>query len=542
MAKDVSSWSHNAVIYQIYPRSFFDSNGNGIGDLPGILQKLDYLKGATHSLGIDAIWLSPFYPSPMADSGYDISDYCDVDPLFGTLDDLKLLLRESHERGLKIIIDLVPNHTSDEHPWFRESKSSKQNSKRSWYIWHDSKPDGSPPNNWLSTFGGSAWEYDENTEQYYLHSFLAKQPDLNWENPEVRQAMKDVMRFWLDVGVDGFRIDAVKWMSKDIALRDNPLNPEYISGETSDPYHAFSQKYTQRGPKLFSYLKDMMTAFDDYADRFAVIEATPDRWDDISEYLEYYENINPILCAPFNFEGIYANWDALAFKKFIDDFQASLRPDYLPVYSFGNHDTSRLATRIGPDAARTAAMLLLTLPGMPQIYYGDEIGMTDTSIPSQKVQDTFEKNVPNNHLGRDPERTPLQWSAEERAGFTDGDPWLPIGKNYKTHNIAVEQQELDSCLNLYRQLIALRKEYPVLHSGEYSSFDCTEHVFAFRRTDSNERFVIFLNFGDEETIITSKELHGHVLLSTYLHPMMETLTGTFSLKPHEGIIVRQNQI
>lgn len=522
-------WFHKITLYQIYPRSFYDSNDDGIGDLKGITEKLDYLKGKKNSLGVGAIWLSPFYPSPMADFGYDVSNYCDVDPLFGTLEDFDTLLREAHARDIKILIDFVPNHTSDHHPWFEESRSSRKSPKRDWYIWRDPKPDGSPPNNWLSTFGGSAWEFDNNTNQYYLHSFLKEQPDLNWENPAVRKAMRSIMRFWLDRGVDGFRIDAVQFLGKDPQFRDDPPNPDY-NKKTDRPYNALMHIHSKRGSSLFAHLKDMTAVAKRYPERLLIAEVYPHRRFEYSEYLNLYEKVDPAVLAPFNFEGIFVPWEAQAFKRYIDGLQARLQPGYLPVYAMGNHDTSRIVSRFGAKEARIIAMLVLALPGIPIIYYGDEIGMPSVPIPKTLAKDPLAKllaDIPS----RDPERTPMQWTPDRVAGFSSVEPWLPIANH---HNINVKTQRSDksSLLNLYRQLLALRNTSKTLQQGTYRPLECYYNdLFAFSREYGDERLGIVLNFSRTKQI--ECPIQGKTLLST---------TGGHStntpLEPLEGRIIK----
>ncbi len=326
MPKQRPPWFRGSVMYQIYPRSFCDSNGDGVGDLPGIISKLDYLKGRPDSLGVDVIWLSPFYPSPMADFGYDVANHRDVDPVFGTLKDFKKLVADAHKRDIKVAVDFIPNHTSEEHPWFEQSRSSRDNNKRDWFVWAEPKPDGSPPNNWISVFGGPAWEFDEQTGQYYLHSFLKQQPDLNWRNPAVREAMLDNMKFWLDLGVDGFRVDAVAGLSKDKAMRDDPINPDFVPHSGQNPYEQLIHKYSAEGHELFEYLRDMAAVVKSYPQRFMVTEFYPDEDGDVPaetrEYMKYYEHVDATVSAPLNFEGITTEWDATKFRKIYPDFSA----------------------------------------------------------------------------------------------------------------------------------------------------------------------------------------------------------------------------
>jgi alpha-glucosidase len=529
-------WFRNHVLYQIYPRSFYDANGDGVGDLRGIIEKFDYLAGAEDSLGVGAIWLSPFYPSPMADFGYDVADYCDVDPMFGSLDDFRELLELAHSRGVKVMIDFIPNHSSDEHPWFIEARSSRDNPKRDWYVWRDAKEDGSEPNNWHSIFGGPAWTWDETTRQYYLHTFLSKQPDLNWDNPEVREAMKLQMKFWLDMGVDGFRVDAISGLSKDPDFRDNPPNDHYNPDE-HDPTAQFDRLHSQNGPNLYDYLREMADFVGSYPNRFMITEAYPHGGDSTASYLRFYQLVNPAACAPFNFEGINRPWEAGQFKDFIDSFLTQKEPSFNPVFCFGNHDKSRLATRFGRENAAAAAVLLLTLPGMPTMYYGDEIGMTDLAIPPGQVQDPYEKNVPGRGFGRDPERTPLPWNAGEHAGFTTATPWLPVNPNRYHVNIANESADPSSLLSLYRQLMHLRKTSPALQGDIYEPVETPDGMFGFKRISDDETLLILINFTDQAVMLTP---------GLYLSKGDERIIGTHAdtgqpktdFAPHEARIYR----
>jgi alpha-glucosidase len=420
-------WWQLGIIYQLYPRSFRDSNDDGIGDLPGVIERLDYLKW----LGIDALWLSPIHPSPMKDFGYDISDYLDIDPLFGTLADFDALVVKAHERGLRIILDFVPNHTSDQHPWFVESRSSRHNLKRGWYIWRDPASDGGPPNNWLSRFGGSAWAWDAATGQYYYHAYLEEQPDLNWRNPEVKTAMFEVLRFWLDRGVDGFRVDAIKQLIEDEQLRSNPPNPDYRSGQS--PYRQWLPLYTTDQPEVHDILIQMRRVLDEYAERMMMAEI----YDlPLDRLMAYYGAEGKEAHMPFNFELIRLPWDARVIAAGIAAYEAALPLYGWPNWVLGNHDQPRIASRVGPAQARVAAMLLLTLRGTPTLYYGDEIGMQDVEIPPGLMQDPWEKNVPGLRLGRDPARTPMQWDKSLNAGFTQGRPWLPVARDFPFVNVS----------------------------------------------------------------------------------------------------------
>ena len=465
-------WAEGAIVYQVYPRSFKDSNGDGIGDLNGVIDGLDHLQ----DLGVNAIWLSPFYPSPMADFGYDISDYCDVDPTFGTLEDFERLLKEAAKRDMRVMVDLVPNHTSDDHEWFKESRSSKDNPKSDWYVWRDAREDSEPgrplqPNNWRDQLtGGSAWEWDTTRKQFYLHSFDVRQPDLNWSNPAVRDAIKRVIRFWLDLGVDGFRVDAVYWMAKDPMFRDDDRNPHYIEGEDKRT-HAVMHNNSSGWPQVYAYLNEMAKVLKEkkYQDkqRFMVTEAYPRGHNPVASYMMFYEGIDPEVAAPFNFEGLEVSWRAVNWRRFLRGFHLSLAEHSslcIASYAFGNHDKRRLVTRIGEPAARSAALMELTLPGMVFIYNGEEIGMHNVDIPPELAHDPEARDYP--HIGRDPERTPLQWSAATHAGFTDGaSTWLPVASDYKKYNIAAERDDPNSFLSLYRTLAKLRNSSEALKYG-----------------------------------------------------------------------------
>jgi len=523
-------WWQTGVVYQIYPRSFADSNGDGIGDLRGIRSRLAYL---ADTLGIDAIWISPFYPSPMADFGYDVADYCNVDPIFGDLQDFDDLVADAHARGIRVIIDWVPNHTSDQHPWFQESRSSRSNPKRDWYIWADAKPDGSPPNNWLANFGGLAWEWDAATEQYYLHSFLEQQPDLNWRNPEVKEAMFDTLRFWMDRGVDGFRIDVAHHLMKDPELRDNPP-AEATTAFFKDlgPYETQQHVHDKGHHDIHSIFRDLRKVVDAYEDRFAVGEIHI--WD-LDEWARYYGDELDGLHMPFNFSLLYVPWDAAEVRRRVDAVEAAVPDGGWPNHVLGNHDETRLATRFGPERARLAAMLLLTLRGTPTLYYGDEIAMTNAVIADDAQQDPWGNRVSGQ--GRDGCRTPMQWTAEPGAGFsvTDAVPWLPLGPKAGLHNVATQLEQPHSLLQLYRRLLALRKAEPALHRGAYRPRDDGPGgVFLFERRAADRAFLVALNFtGTGQTI----DLDGStVVLSTHLDRGPES--GTIELRPNEGIIAR----
>ncbi len=399
-------WWKRTIIYQVYPRSFQDSNGDGIGDLAGIRHRLDYLAG----LGVGAIWISPIFVSPMADFGYDISDYCAIDPVFGSMAEFDLLVRDAHASGLKVILDYVPNHTSDRHPWFVESRAARASGKRDWYIWRDGKANGEPPNNWLSQFGGPAWAFDERTGQYYLHSFLPQQPDLNWRNDAVRSAMFNVLRFWLSRGVDGFRVDVLWLLIKDAALRDNPPNPAYLP--TQAAINRTLSLHNGDQPEIHELVAQMRAVLDSYGERLLIGEIYLP-FERLAAY--YGENLRGAHL-PFNFALINARWDAVTIGTLIKEYEASLPPGGWPNWVLGNHDQPRIAARIGSAQARVATMLLLTLRGTPTMYYGDEIGIPRVEVPPEEAQDPWERREPGLGLSRDPSRTPMQWDHDAERG------------------------------------------------------------------------------------------------------------------------------
>jgi alpha-glucosidase len=522
-------WWQSGIIYQIYPRSFQDSNGDGIGDLKGIASRLDHLV----ALGVDAIWISPIYPSPMADFGYDISNYTDIDPMFGTLADFDALVSAAHARGLKIVLDFVPNHTSDQHPWFVESRSSRHSAKRDWYIWRDGKADGSVPNNWVSEFGGSSWAFDTATQQYYYHAFLKEQPDLNWRNDDVRGAMLDVLRFWLDRGVDGFRVDAVHHLIEAKHLKDNPLNPDWREGQS--PARRLARLYSLDQAETHDCIAEMRALTDTYRDRVLIGEASLP----IEQLMAYYGKKAPGFQLPFNFHLIKSPWDPHVIATLIEQYESALAggPGRWPNWVLGNHDRSRVASRIGPEQARVAAMLLLTLRGTPTIYQGEEIGMADVPIPTQAVRDPWEKNVPGLGLGRDPERTPMQWDGSENAGFTSGEPWLPLSDNRRTVNVAAQRADPRSMFSLYRQLIALRRKELALSVGVHVQAEAIGDVLTYRRFHEGRWITVALNFSAEERVIDRQREADEVLLSTHLD-RGEKLNGkVVRLRTNEGLVM-----
>jgi alpha-glucosidase len=519
------TWWQKGVIYQIYPRSFQDTNGDGIGDLRGIASRLHHIV----ELGADAIWLSPVFPSPMADFGYDVSEYCGIDAIFGTLKDFDELLAAVHRLGLKLILDFVPNHTSDQHPWFIESRSSRQSPKRDWYIWRDPAPDGSPPNNWISEFGGAAWTFDQATGQYYYHAYLRQQPDLNWRNPEVRAAMLHVLRFWLRRGVDGFRVDAIHHLLEDQQFRDNPPNPEWQQGMS--PARRLIRRYTMDQPEVHDAIAAMRRVADEYGDRLLIGEA----YLPIDRLMTYYGVDLTGFHLPFNFHLISTRWKPQAVAELIDSYEAALPRGGWPNWVLGNHDRSRVATRIGQEQARVAAMLLLTLRGTPTIYQGEELGMRDVLIAPDHIQDPWEKNTPGLGLGRDPVRTPMIWSSEDHGGFTIGSSWLPVDAG-GTIDACRQAQDPTSLLSLYRALLQVRRAEPALSLGSYVEVGHTDTVLVFERQYHGQRLQIALNMSDTSQLVPFKSPGANILLSTRLdHTPPVKSDGR--LRPNEGLIL-----
>jgi alpha-glucosidase len=496
-------WWQSGVIYQVYPRSFQDTNGDGIGDLPGITRRLDYLRW----LGVDALWISPIFPSPMADFGYDVADYRGIDPRFGTLDDFDTLLAEAHKRDLKVLLDFVPNHSSDQHPWFVESRSSRENPKRDWYIWRDPAPGGGPPNNWISDFGGPAWEWDEATGQYYSHAFLKEQPDLNWRNPDLRAEMIDTLRFWFDRGVDGFRIDVLWHMVKHADFPDNPANPAWTPA--MGDMHRVLQLHSTDQPEVHGIAAEMRAVADRYGDRVLIGEI----YLPVDRLIAYYGTADqPGVHLPFNFQLIDAPWDAEALATLITGYEGALPEGGWPNWVLGNHDRPRSATKRGQAGARLAAMLLLTLRGTPTLYYADELGLEDGVIPADQVQDPRELREPGLGLGRDPVRTPMPWEAGEGAGFTTGTPWLPLNPDWPTRNVAVQSEDPTSMLSLHRRLLDLRRERPALAIGAMEDVRAENGVLRYTRVHDGKRVHVALNLSNQPRLINAK--HMTLLLST----------------------------
>lgn len=505
----MTEWWRGAVIYQIYPRSFLDTNGDGVGDLRGVMEKLDHVA----ALGVDGVWLSPFFRSPMKDYGYDVADYCDVDPLFGTLEDFDALVAKAHALGLKIIIDQVYSHTSDAHPWFAESRADRLNPKAHWYVWADAKPDGSPPNNWQALFGGAAWEWDARRRQYYLHNFLTEQPDLNIHESEVQDALLAVARFWLSRGVDGFRLDVVNFYTHDAQLRDNP-KAEYRA--TPARPHQFQRHLFDRSqPETLAFIARLRALLDAYPGRFAVGEIEDE--EPLKRQLEYTNGANRLHTA-YSFYLLRAN---AATPALFHDAQAGWTGQVgWPSWSLSNHDVPRAASRLANDDSRRVRQImaiLLAMRGTIFLYQGEELGLPNADVPFEKLRDPEALRFWPKGIGRDGARTPMPWTAQ--GGFSIAvEPWLPIDRRHLALNADDERAAPDGMFAFTRRLIALRKAHPALRVGEYTPSEASKDVLAFLRTASDERLYCAFNLSDaEQTIQDARFAHAVALKAGLPH-------------------------
>ena len=530
-------WWQHAVFYELYPRSFADSNNDGIGDIKGITSKLDYLK----QLGIDAVWITPCFPSPQVDFGYDVSDYENIDPMYGTLADFDELVKQANKRGIKILLDFVPNHTSDQHKWFKDSKSSRTAAKRDWYIWRDGKGPDQPPNNWTSTFGGSAWKFDPTTGQYYYHYFYAEQPDLNLRNPEVRKAMMDAMRFWYKRGVAGFRLDAVDTLFEDPDLKDNPVLP----GMDKFGMPNTKEIYNKKLPEVHDVMREMRTVADEYG---AVLIG--ETWtQNVAELREYYGEHNNELHMPMDL--MMTEFKQLSAPLFREHISALEAAGGWPVFVITNHDIVRSYTRWGDGThndqiAKMMAAMFLTLRGTAIMYYGEEIGM-ENNDPKNKdeVRDPIGRRGWPVEKGRDGERTPMQWTPGKNAGFTGGKPWLPIPASYKTHNVETEVQDRGSVLTFYRQLLAMRHNEPALLEGDYMALNQNDpNVFTFLRRYRDEAILVVLNMSPSDQKVqfdlaplgfTAPKLS---VLATSFQKPLTGMSGGLPMEPYSVFIAK----
>ena len=537
-------WWQTDVVYQIYPRSFQDSDGDGVGDLPGITGRLPYLA----DLGVGAVWLSPFYPSPQADFGYDVSDYRDVDPQYGTLEDFDRLAERAHALGLRLIVDFVPNHSSDRHAWFQESRASRDSPRRDWYVWRDPRPDGSPPNNWLSHFGGPAWTLDEATGQYYLHSFLKEQPDLNWRNPEVVDEMMGTLRFWMGRGVDGFRIDVAHTILKDPRMRDNPpAEGDLAFHKARGEYDSQLHLYDKAHPDVHEAFARIRRTVDGYDERDRVTIGEIHDFEDLGRWASYYGTPTEGgglsgLHMPFNFGLLAAPWTADGVRAHVEALEAALPDGAWPNYVLGNHDERRIATRIGPESVRLAGLLLLTLRGAPTLYYGDELGMPEVDVPPDRRVDPWGVRSGLPELGRDGCRTPMAWDASPAAGFSDADPedlWLPLHEHHAQLNVAAESADPDSHLAFYRRALAYRSASPALRAGAYRGLEAPDGVFAFERHEGDDRRLVLLHLGPGHVEVPVPEAYRglEVGLATGLEAEGATAGDRVTLGPWAGAVL-----
>ncbi|ADB33561.1 alpha amylase catalytic region [Kribbella flavida DSM 17836] len=515
-------WWRDAVIYQIYPRSFQDTAGNGVGDLAGIIARLPYLSW----LGVDALWMCPFYRSPQADFGYDITDHTAVDPLFGSLRDFDDLVKAAHQAGLRVIVDFVPNHTSIEHHWFVASRSSTASPYRDWYLWADPAPDGGPPNNWRSVTGGSAWTHDARTDQYYLHSFLPTQPDLNWRNPAVVKAMHDVLRFWLDRDVDGFRIDMVDYLIKDQQLRDEPL-------DNAGGYQPATASYQLNQPETIDLLRSFRALTDGYG-HGRVLIGEVEYGLPMPRLTSYYGN-DDALQLPINFWLLFLPWTAQALQRFITDYEAGLPAAAWPNWVIGSHDISRAASRLGAARVRSALLVLLTLRGTPFLYYGDELGLPDAELQARDKRDPWVQADAS--IGRDPARTPMPWTADlPHAGFcaAEAQPWLPIGSNHQGLDVETQLQDPGSTLHLTRDLLTLRRTHRALRAGscQVGSLDIAG-VLSYDREFNGARLRILVNCSD--STVTVSLAGARLLIST--RRTTSLVNDSAILGPDEGCVI-----
>ena len=498
MTTQITPWWREAIIYQVYPRSFLDTNGDGVGDLPGITAKLDYIA----SLGVDIVWISPFFKSPMKDFGYDVSDYCDVDPLFGTLADFDALIARAHSLGLKIMIDQVMSHTAEDHPWFAESRKSRDNPKADWYVWSDPLADGNPPNNWLAVFGGSSWQWDTRRKQYYLHNFLASQPDMNFHHPDVQQAHLDSLRFWLERGVDGVRMDACNFHFHDTELRSNPpaVNRDTATVSDVNPYGMQSHIYDKTRPENIEFLRKIRTLLNEY-DAISIGEVGAD--DSLAVMADYTADGDKLHMA-YSFNLLTPTVTAAYIRAQVEAFEARVKGGWAS-WSVGNHDVARVLSRWGganpdPAFARLVLAMQLSLKGTPCLYQGDELGLIEADVPFELLQDPYGITFWPEFKGRDGCRTPMPWdAAAPHAGFTSGTPWLPVADQHKAAAPSVQENDPASTLNFARRIIAWRRQQPQLTRGEISFFDAPEPVLALRRDlDGHAGVLAVFNLGREE--------------------------------------------
>ncbi|QYF91859.1 alpha-glucosidase family protein [Massilia sp. PAMC28688] len=525
-------WWREAIIYQVYPRSFLDTNGDGVGDLPGITAKLDYIA----SLGVDIVWISPFFKSPMKDFGYDVSDYCDVDPLFGTLADFDALIARAHSLGLKIMIDQVMSHTAEEHPWFAESRKSRDNPKADWYVWADPRPDGNPPNNWMSVFGGSSWQWDSRRKQYFMHNFLASQPDMNFHNPEVQQAHLDSLRFWLERGVDGVRMDACNFHFHDLELRSNPpaTNRDTATVTDVNPYGMQAHIYDKTRPENLAFLQKIRSLLNEYG-AIAIGEVGAD--DSLAVMADYTAGGDKLHMA-YSFNLLTSTFTAAYIRSQVEQFEARVKGGWAS-WSVGNHDVMRVASRWAkgaptPALSRLVLAMQLSLKGTPCLYQGDELALLEADVPFELLQDPYGITFWPEFKGRDGCRTPMPWEAgKPHAGFTSGKPWLPVAEQHIGAAASVQEGDQASTLNFARRLIAWRREQPQLTRGDIVFFDAPEPVLALRRDLAGfPGMLAIFNLGPEPVSFTLPQAEGVAAVGG--HGFDGTVSGTTVALPAYG--------
>ena len=528
MAKDNSTddfiWWKHGVVYHIYPRSFYDSNNDGIGDLQGIIQKLDYLR----QLGIDAIWLSPIYKSPQADYGYDVSDYKKIDSAYGSMEDFKELLNLCHSKGIKLIMDMILNHTSDQHPWFLDSRSSKGSKKRDFYIWKEKKP-----NNWKSAFGRSGWEYDSTTKEYYYHSFFAEQPDLNWRNPKVRKAMFNEIKFWLDIGVDGFRLDVINYIIKDKKFRDDPGLFKQLFSKSK-----LYSRNRNKSVKIITKLRHLIDKYDDRAIIGEIYVLPPGDSRMVSRFLG---NKLDALNLGFDFSLVFASWSARKyFKRIKEQYQHLQKGDWATIL-FSNHDLKRAYSKFRNKGTRLAkvkiqAALMFTFKGTPFIYYGEEIGMENAKLLKTEIQDRLGIRYWPFYKGRDGARTPMQWNNTINGGFSLGKPWLPANENLQLVNVESQLNKNDSLLNFYRSLIQLRKNNRIFQAGDFELVSHSKNILVFKRLLENDSLYVALNFS-RFSKVCSRYCTRNIVHITHNRRNEEEYIDRVKLRPFEGVIL-----
>ena len=538
MPMSEAPWWRGAVTYQIYPRSFMDTNGDGVGDLPGIIDKLDYVA----SLGVDAIWIAPFFRSPMADFGYDIADYREVDPLFGNNDDFDRLLAKAHALGIKVMIDQVLSHTSVEHAWFKESRQSRDNPRADWYVWADAREDGTPPNNWLSLFGGCAWQWEPRRGQYYLHNFLTSQPDLNFHNPDVRRAVLDAVKFWLDKGVDGLRLDAINFCFHDLELRDNPPKPEdkrVGRGFSPDNPYAFQYHYyNNTRPENLAFLEELRALMDRYDDVAAIGEISSE--DSLATTAEYTRGHR--LHMGYSFELLTDDFSAAYIRGTVQNLEAQMTEGW-PCWAISNHDVSRVLTRWGngdasPRLANLLSAMVCSLRGSVCVYQGEELGLTEADVPFESLQDPYGIAFWPNFKGRDGCRTPMPWNGGVNAGFSMGEPWLPVPAEHRALAVSLQESSTGSALNGFRAFMAWRRQQPALRWGSIRFIDTPEPVLAFYRRHGDDTLLVAFNLSRQDVrmplpgVGAVQPVDGHGLAQGSL------ADGVLSLPGHGALFAR----